>query len=86
MSGKGRRWCFMHALQADALIAGAFLAFEAKKSRGDSHGQFEWKIFQHWFKEQFIGRYLSRLSKLNHVVSLTLNHVLITKDRFELQL
>jgi hypothetical protein len=52
MSGKGRRWCFMHALQADALIAGAFLAFEAKKSRGDSHGQFEWKIFQHWFKEQ----------------------------------
>jgi transposase len=36
--------------------------------------------------EYLIGRYLSRLSKLNHVVSLTLNHVLITKDRFELQL
>jgi hypothetical protein len=35
---------------------------------------------------RLIGRYLSRLSKLNHVVSLTLNHVLITKDRFELQL
>ena len=52
MSGKGRRWCFMHAMQADALIEGAFLAFEAKKSRGDYHGQFDWEIFQHWFKEQ----------------------------------
>ena len=52
MSGKGRRGCFMHAMQADALIEGAFLAFEAKKSRGDDHGQFDWEIFQHWFKEQ----------------------------------
>src|SRR6266699_2811008 len=54
MSGKGRRWCFMHAMQADALIEGAFLAFEAKKSRGDYHGQFDWEIFQHWFKEQLL--------------------------------
>jgi hypothetical protein len=28
-------------MQADALIEGAFLAFEAKKSRGDYHGQFD---------------------------------------------
>jgi len=52
MRGKGRRWCFMHALQADALIEGAFLAFEAKKSSGDDHGQFDGEIFQHWCKEQ----------------------------------
>jgi hypothetical protein len=39
-------------MQADALREGAFLAFEAKKSRGDYHGQFDWEIFQHWFKEQ----------------------------------
>ncbi len=52
MSGKGRRWCFMHAMQADALIEGAFLAFEAQKSRGDYHGQFDGEIFQQWFKEQ----------------------------------
>src|SRR6266446_4662502 len=45
MSGKGRRWCFMHAMQADALIEGAFLAFEAKKSRGDYHGQFDGEFF-----------------------------------------
>jgi transposase len=54
MSGKGRRWCFIHAMQEDALIEGAFLAFEAKKSRGDYHGQFDWEIFQHWFTEQLL--------------------------------
>src|SRR5438128_1342082 len=54
MSGQGRRGCFMHAMQEDALIEGVLLACEAKKSRGDSHGQFDWEIFQHWFKEQFL--------------------------------
>jgi transposase len=54
MSGKGRRWCFIHAMQENALIEGAFLAFEAKKGRGDYHGQFDWAMFQHWFKEQLL--------------------------------
>jgi len=42
----------MHAMQAEALIEGAFLAFAAQKSRGDYHGQFDGEIFQHWCKEQ----------------------------------
>src|SRR5438874_4466717 len=37
MSGKGRRWCFIHAMQENALIEGTFLAFEAKNGRGDYH-------------------------------------------------
>ena len=54
MSGKGRRWCFIHAMQENALIEGAFLAFEAKKGKGDYHGQFDWEVFQHWFNEQLL--------------------------------
>src|SRR5712671_4242310 len=54
MSGKGRRWCFIHAMQENALIEGAFLAFEAKKGTGDYHGQFDWEVFQHWFNEQLL--------------------------------
>jgi len=52
MSGKGRRWCFIHAMQENALLAGTFLAFEAKHSKGDYHAQFDWDIFQHWFTAQ----------------------------------
>lgn len=54
LSGKGRRWCFMHAMQENALIEGAFLTFESKKRRGDYHGQFDWEMFQQWFKEQLL--------------------------------
>ena len=39
-------------MQENALIEGAFLAFEAKKGTGDYHGQFDWEVFQHWFNEQ----------------------------------
>ncbi len=54
LSGKGRRWCFIHAMHENALIEGAFLTFESKKSRGDDHGQFDWEMFQQWFKEQLL--------------------------------
>jgi hypothetical protein len=54
MSGKGRRWCFMHAMQENALIERALLALEARKSQGDYHGQFDWEVFQHWFNEQLL--------------------------------
>lgn len=54
MSGKGRRWCFIHAMQENALLAGTFLAFEAKHSKGDYHAQFDWDIFQHWFTAQLL--------------------------------
>jgi transposase len=60
MSGKGRRWCFMHAMQEKALVDEALLAFEAKKSKGDYHGQFDWEIFQRWFKEQLLPHVPSR--------------------------
>lgn len=54
MSGKGRRWCFIHAMQENALIEGTFLAFEAKNGRGDYHAQFDWGIFQQWFTAQLL--------------------------------
>ena len=54
MRGKGRRWCFMHAMQENALLAGTFLAFEAKHSKGDYQAQFDWDIFQHWFTAQLL--------------------------------
>jgi transposase len=54
MSGKGRRWCFIHAMQENALLAGTFLAFEAKHRKGDYHAQFDWDIFQHWFTAQLL--------------------------------
>ena len=54
MSGKGRRWCFIHAMQENALLAETFLAFEAKHSKGDYHAQFDWNIFQHWFTAQLL--------------------------------
>src|SRR5712692_2838202 len=41
LSGKGRRGCFMHAMQENALVDEALLAFEAQKSQGDYHGQFD---------------------------------------------
>lgn len=60
MSGKGRRWCFIHAMQESGLIDGAFLVFEAKKSKGDYHGQFDGEVFHRWFKEQLLPNLLRR--------------------------
>src|SRR2546422_8735794 len=37
LSGKGRRWCFMHAMQENALLAGTFRACAATQSQGDDH-------------------------------------------------
>jgi len=54
MSGKGRRWCFIHAMQENALLAGTFLAFEAKHSKGDYHAQFDSDVFQQWFTAQLL--------------------------------
>ncbi len=50
----------MHAMQENALVDEAWLAFEAKKSQGDSHGQFDWEIFQRWFKEPLLPHVPSR--------------------------
>jgi len=52
MSGKGRRWCCIPALQANALRAGTLLAFEAKPSTGDDQAQCDWDVFQQWFTAQ----------------------------------
>ena len=54
MSGKGRRWCFIHAMQQAGLLAGTLLAFEAKHGTGDYHAQFNWDRFQQWFTEQLL--------------------------------
>ena len=44
----------MHAMQENALIAGAFLAFAAKHGTGDYHAQFDGDMFQHWFTAQLL--------------------------------
>ena len=53
-AGKGRRWCFIHALMEEGLLKGTLLIFEAKKSKGDYHQQFDHKVFQKWFQEQLL--------------------------------
>src|SRR3989449_9006981 len=60
MSGKGRRWCCMHAMQEHALVDEALLACEAKKSKGEYHGQFDGEIFQRWFQDQLLPHVPSR--------------------------
>jgi len=53
-SGKGRRWCFSHAISETGLINGAFFIFEAKNSTGDYHQQFDFKRFRQWFEHQLL--------------------------------
>lgn len=52
--GKGRRWCFMHAIMEEGLLEDTLLIFEAKKSQGDYHQQFDHQVFQQWFQEQLL--------------------------------
>jgi len=53
-AGKGRRWCFIHAMMEVGLLEKAFHIFEAKKSKGDYHQQFDHQVFQKWFKDQLL--------------------------------
>lgn len=53
-TGKGRRWCFIHALMEEGLLEDTLLIFEAKKSKGDYHQQFDHQVFQKWFQEQLL--------------------------------
>lgn len=39
-SGKGRRWCFIHAMSPNGLVGNARRIFEAKRSTGDYHDMF----------------------------------------------
>jgi transposase len=54
--GKGRRWCFIHAIMEEGLLEDTLLIFEAKKSKGDYHQQFDHRVFQKWFQEQLLRR------------------------------
>ena len=53
-TGKGRRWCFIHAIMEEGLLEDTLLIFEAKKSKGDYHQQFDHQVFQKWFQEQLL--------------------------------
>lgn len=53
-SGKGRRWCFIHAMQPTGLLDGAFLIFAAKHGKGDYHQQFDAPRFLRWFSDQLL--------------------------------
>jgi transposase len=53
-SGKGRRWCFIHAISQNRLLENCLLSFEGKKSSGDYHGSFNFEVFHEWFLKQLI--------------------------------
>lgn len=53
-AGKGRRWCFIHAMLETGLIADACYIFEAKKSTGDYHNMFNAQHFQEWWINQLM--------------------------------
>ena len=53
-AGKGRRWCFIHAIMEEKLVENTFVIFEAKSSKGDYHQQFDSDVFQKWFQTQLI--------------------------------
>lgn len=53
-TGKGRRWCFIHAMSEQGLLPGCELIFEAKKSTGDYHGTFNFPVFYEWFTEALL--------------------------------
>lgn len=53
-SGRGRRWCFIHAMMESGLVPNASHIFEAKKSTGDYHDMFNAKHFQEWWKENLL--------------------------------
>lgn len=52
--GKGKRWCFIHAISQKELLENCLLAFEGKKSTGDYHGSFNFEVFYKWFQEQLM--------------------------------
>ncbi len=53
-AGKGRRWCFIHAMLQIGLISNAYYIFEAKKSTGDYHNMFNAQHFQEWWMNQLM--------------------------------
>lgn len=53
-SGKGRRWCFIHAISQNRLLENCLLSFEGKMSSGDYHGSFNFEVFHEWFLKQLI--------------------------------
>lgn len=53
-SGKGRRWCFIHAMSLSGLLRECSMVFEGKKSTGDYHGSFNFEVFHKWFHNQLI--------------------------------
>jgi hypothetical protein len=59
-AGKGRRWCFIHALLATGLIANACRIFEAKRSTGDYHHMFNARHFQEGWQKQLLPNLSSR--------------------------
>lgn len=53
-AGKGRRWCFIHAMLQTGLTSSTCYIFEAKKSTGDYHNMFNAPHFQEWWINQLM--------------------------------
>ena len=52
--GKGRRWCFIHAMHEKGLLSNTLYIFEAKKSTGDYHNMFNSKHFLEWWETKLM--------------------------------
>ncbi len=53
-SGKGKRWCFIHAISEFNMIPNALMIFEGKNSKEDYHGSFNFEVFYNWFQNKFL--------------------------------
>lgn len=53
-SGKGGRWCFIHAMLRTGLISDTCRIFEAEKNSGDYHDMFDAQHFQEWRMNQLM--------------------------------
>jgi transposase len=76
-SGKGRRWCFIHAMSKTGLLPNCFLIFEGQKRTGDYHGSFNFEVFYPWFTD----RLLPSLSQKTCIVLDRATYHLVPEER-----
>ena len=53
-SGKGKRWCFIHAISSLSMIPNCSMIFEGKNDKEDYHGSFNFEVFYDWFLSSII--------------------------------
>lgn len=76
-SGKGKRWCFIHAVSIKGLLPNCAMIFEGTKSTGDYHGSFNFEVFHEWFNNKL----LPNLPKKSCVVMDRATYHMIPEER-----